>query len=135
MMNAAQQSANNGIMAEILKNIREDVRVGSHLSELLEKHPQISRLYTAFLKVGEASGTMVEVIQRYINYLKIVDGIRQKVINALIYPVILLAIVTAVVLFLLTYAVPTFAEMYKDFSAQLPLPTLILIRLTSAIKA
>ena len=126
---------NKGRLAEILKNVREDVRAGSHLSESLDKNPQISRLYTAFLRVGEASGTMVEVIQRYINYLKVVDGIRQKVINALIYPVILLVIVTAVVLFLLTYVVPTFAEMYKDFSTQLPLPTLILMRLTSAIKA
>jgi len=78
---------------------------------------------------------MVEVIQRYISYLKIVDGIRQKVINALIYPVILLTVVTAVVLFLLTYAVPTFAEIYKDFSSQLPLPTMILMRITSAVKA
>lgn len=124
-----------GRLAEILRSVRDDVRAGGNLSESLEKHPQISRLYTAFLRVGETSGTMVEVIQRYVNYLKVVDSIKQKVINALIYPVILLTVVTAVILFLLTYAVPTFAEMYKDFSSQLPLPTLILMRITSAIKA
>lgn len=129
------QRMRKGRLAGILTDVRKEVRGGSHLSESLEKYRQIPRLYAAFLKVGETSGAMVEVIQRYISYLKIVDGIRQKVINALIYPVILLSVVTAVVLFLLTYAVPTFAEMYKDFSSQLPLPTLILMRITSAVKA
>lgn len=129
------QRMKKGRLAEILTDVREEVRGGSHLSESLERYERIPRLYTAFLKVGESSGTMAEVIQRYISYLKIVDSIRQKVINALLYPVILLTVVTAVVLFLLTYAVPTFAEMYKDFSSQLPLPTLILMRATSAIKA
>lgn len=123
-----------GRLAEVLNRVREDVRAGGHLSESLAAHPQIPRLYTAFLSVGETSGTMAEVVQRYINYLKIVDNIRQKVINALIYPAILFAVVTAVVLFLLTYVVPTFAEMYKDFSSQLPLPTVILMRFTSFIK-
>ena len=123
-----------GRLAGILSKVREDVRGGSHLSESLEKHPQISRLYAAFLRVGETSGTMAEVLQRYINYLKIVEGIQQKVINAMIYPLILLAVVTAVILFLVTYAVPTFAEMYKDFSSHLPLPTIVLMRFTSFIK-
>jgi type IV pilus assembly protein PilC len=122
-------------LAEVLNKVREDVRAGGHLSESLAAHPQIPQLYTAFLRVGETSGTMVEVIQRYINYLKIVDNIRQKVINALIYPAILFAVVTAVVVFLLTFVVPIFAEMYKDFSSQLPLPTIILMRFTSFIKA
>lgn len=124
-----------GRLAEILNRVREDVRAGGHVSESLAAHPQIPQLYTAFLRVGETSGTMAEVLQRYINYLKIVDNIRQKVINALIYPAILFAVVTTVVLFLLTYVVPTFAEMYKDFSSQLPLPTIILMRFTSFIKA
>lgn len=128
------ERAGKGRFAGILSKAREEVRGGSHLSESLERYPQVPRLYTAFLRVGESSGTMAEVIERYINYLKIVDGIKQKVINALIYPVLLLAVVAAVVLFLVTYAVPTFAEMYKDFAGQLPLPTVVLIEFTSFIK-
>lgn len=128
------ERAGKGRFAGILSKAREEVRGGSHLSESLERYPQVPILYTAFLRVGESSGTMAEVIERYINYLKIVDGIKQKVINALIYPVLLLAVVAAVVLFLVTYAVPTFAEMYKDFAGQLPLPTVVLIEFTSFIK-
>ena len=125
----------NARLGDILSKAREDVRGGSHLSESLARHPQIPRLYTAFLKVGETSGNLIEVIQRYINYLKIVENIRQKVINALIYPAILLVVVTAVVVFLLAYAVPAFAEIYKDFSSQLPRATVLLMGVTSFIKA
>ncbi|TAN62183.1 type II secretion system F family protein, partial [bacterium] len=96
--------------------------------------PEIPKIYPSFLSVGETSGNMAEVIRRYVNYLKLADSIRQKAINALIYPLILLTVVIAVVIFLLTYVVPSFAEIYTNNSSELPFATVILIKIATFLR-
>jgi len=111
-----------------LQEVRNDIRGGASISDAMAGHPNVfSELYRASLRSGELTGNVVEVLQRYIAYLKLVIGVREKVIKALAYPAFLIVVGAAVVLFLLLYVMPTFAEIYGRGKATLPLPTRMLL--------
>jgi type IV pilus assembly protein PilC len=84
-------------------------------------------IYVTSVMAGEKSGSLAEVLDRYIAYQKLALAVRKKLILSLIYPSLLVALVIGLVVFLITYVVPSFAELYKSLSAQLPQVTLILI--------
>ncbi|MCC2642263.1 MAG: gspF [Nitrospira sp.] len=113
---------------EALKTVRQDIRGGASASEALAKHSiHFSDLYLATIRAGEQSGNLAEVLQRYIAYLKMMIGLRQKVTKALAYPAFLVVVGIAVVGFLLSYVMPTFVSVYGESSANLPTATRLLI--------
>jgi len=113
-----------------LRDVREDIRGGSSASDALARHPSyFSELYIATVKAGEQSGNLQEVLQRYITYLKLMIGLRQKVIKALSYPMFLILIGLAVIGFLLTYVMPTFVSVYGESAKTLPWATQSLLDL------
>jgi type IV pilus assembly protein PilC len=69
------------------------------------------------------------VLQRYVSYLKLMIGLRQKVVKALSYPLFLVVIGLAVIAFLLTYVMPTFVSVYGDSAKSLPWATQVLLEL------
>src|SRR5436309_15176495 len=94
----------------VLRAARQDIRGGTAVSEALARHPLFfPELYIASLKAGEQAGNLPEVLQRYIAYLKLVMGLRQKVTKALAYPAFLVIVGVAGVALLLTYVLPTFS--------------------------
>jgi len=104
-----------------LTDIRDSVRGGTALSTALERqHGAFSRLYINMVRAGEAGGTMQETLQRLADYLERSRALQGRVINALIYPVILLVIVGLALLFLMGFVVPQFASMYESLDAELP---------------
>ncbi|WP_171524433.1 type II secretion system F family protein, partial [Acinetobacter baumannii] len=83
------------------------------LSTALERqHGLFSRLYVNMVRAGEAGGSLHETLQRLADYLERSRALQGKVINALVYPAILLVVVGGALLFLLGYVVPQFAQMY-----------------------
>ena len=105
---------------EALKAVRQDIRGGASASEALGKHSTyFSDLYLATIRAGEQSGNLAEVLQRYIAYLKLMIGLRQKVTKALAYPAFLVVVGVAVVGFLLSYVMPTFISVIQMGEAQL----------------
>ncbi len=73
-----------------LRDVREDIRGGASASDALAKHPvYFPELYVATVKAGEQSGNLPEVLQRYVAYLKLMVGLRQKVKKAISYPIFL----------------------------------------------
>jgi len=104
-----------------LTDIRDSVRGGTALSTALERqHGAFSRLYINMVRAGEAGGTMQETLQRLADYLERSRALQGRVINALIYPAILLVIVGLALLFLMGFVVPQFASMYESLDAELP---------------
>ncbi len=120
---------------QALRMVRQDIRGGSSASEALAKHPgYFSELYIATIRAGEQSGNLVEVLQRFIAYLKLMIGLRQKVAKALAYPAFLIVVGVAVVGFLLTYVMPTFISVYAETAKSLPVATQFMIDFVSAAK-
>ena len=104
-----------------ITDIRDAVRGGASLSTALERqHGTFSRLYVNMVRAGEAGGGLHDTLQRLADYLERSRTLRSRVINALIYPAILLVMVTLSLMFLLGYVVPQFAAMYDSLDAPLP---------------
>lgn len=105
----------------VVTDIRDIVRGGAPLSTALERqHGVFSRLYINMVRAGEAGGSLHDTLQRLSDYLERSAELKGRVINALIYPAILLAVVGGALLFLLGYVVPQFALMYESLDVALP---------------
>lgn len=102
-------------------DIREAVRGGAPLSTALERqHGSFSRLYINMVRAGEAGGSLHDTLQRLAEYLERSAALKGRVVNALIYPAILLVVVGLAMLFLLGYVVPQFSQMYESLDVTLP---------------
>ncbi|MDX5516368.1 type II secretion system protein GspF [Stenotrophomonas sp. HMSC10F06] len=105
----------------VITDIRDIVRGGAPLSTALERqHGLFSRLYINMVRAGEAGGSLHDTLQRLSDYLERSAELKGRVINALIYPAILLVVVGGALLFLLGYVVPQFALMYESLDVALP---------------
>lgn len=122
-------------LVEVLRQVREDVKGGAALSDAFSRFPKsFPPLYIASIRAGERTGDLPQTIRRYIAYLKRVEGLKKKVVSALVYPSILVTVAVLAVGFLLIYVVPTFSRIFQDSGSALPLPTQILITITSGLK-
>jgi type IV pilus assembly protein PilC len=82
------------------------------------------------LLAGEKSGSLEQVIRRYVAYVKVVSGVRRKTISALVYPAILLLLSLGVVSIIVLRVVPEFGAFYDQFGAELPLSTRIIVAIS-----
>ena len=122
-----------GGFQQALQSVRERIRGGSAISEAMAMHPTyFPELYQASLRAGEQAGNLPEVLKRYIDYLKMVIGVREKVVKATIYPLFLLGFGLLVTLGLLFFVLPSFAEVYQDSRVELPWATQLLLDLTNS---
>lgn len=104
-----------------IADIRDAVRGGAPLSAALERQSGVfSRLYVNMVRAGEAGGSLHDTLKRLAEYLERSRELKGRVVNALIYPAILLVVVGLALLFLLGYVVPQFAQMYESLDVQLP---------------
>ncbi len=130
------ERAGHANFQQALREVREDIRGGSSASEALARHPIFfSELYIETVKAGEQSGNLPEVLQRYVTYLKLMLGLRQKVIKAISYPIFLVIIGLAVIGFLLAYVMPTFVSVYGESAKTLPWATQALLDLVQYAEA
>jgi len=109
-------------------DVRDAVRGGTALSTALERqHGTFSRLYVNMVRAGEAGGSLHETLARLADYLERARALQGRVVNALIYPAILMVMVSLSLLFLLGYVVPQFALMYESLEAPLPFFTRLVL--------
>ncbi len=118
-----------------IKNVRDEVRKGTLLSEAFEQQRIFPAIYVTSVLAGEKSGSLTEVLERYITYQRMALAIRKKIILSLLYPAVLTVLVFVLVIFLITYVVPNFAELYTSMSAKLPAITLLLIALGTTARS
>lgn len=105
---------------KVLERIRDTVRGGAPLSTALEQqHGLFSRLYVNLVRAGESGGGLHDALQRLADYLERSRELRSRVINALIYPMILVTLVTVSVTFLLMVVVPQFEVLFSSLNAEL----------------
>ncbi len=112
-----------------IKAVRDEVRNGALLSDAFGHQNIFPPIYVTSVLAGEKSGALGEVLDRYITYQKLALAIRKKLLMSLIYPALLLTLVICLMVFLVTYVVPNFAELYRSMQAKLPIATEILIEI------
>jgi type IV pilus assembly protein PilC len=123
-----RQRVSNPLLKTVLDDVHDRVRAGSSLSEAFEAHGSLfPGVYTASLLAGEKSGSLEQVIRRYVAYVKVISGVKRKTISALVYPVILLALSCVVVGIIVLRVVPEFGAFYQQFGRDLPLSTRIIV--------
>src|SRR5258707_473340 len=114
-------------LLQLLENVRERVRGGELLSDAFAAQQVFPKMYTTTLLAGEKSGNMEEVLGRYIAYQRMVQTFRKKLLVSLVYPALLVSVVTLMLIFLITYVVPKFADLFNNLGAQLPAITVFML--------
>jgi type IV pilus assembly protein PilC len=110
-----------------IKAVRDEVRKGTLLSEAFRLQNVFPKTFVTSVMAGEKSGSLAETLDRYIAYQKLSLSVRKKVLVSLLYPCVLIVLVILLMVFLVTYVVPSFAELYTSMSAKLPSVTIMLI--------
>lgn len=114
-------------LSPVIREIRDDVKKGSLLSDAFQRQQIFPAIYVTSIMAGERSGALGEVLERYLAYQRLVLAVRKKILLSLIYPSVLVVLVIGLIVFLVTFVVPRFAELYSTTNAALPAPTRILI--------
>ncbi len=123
-------------LAEILRQVRTDVREGASLSQAMEKHPKaFGELYVAMIRAGEVGGVLDETLNRLAGMLEANLNLRSKVRSAMAYPMVIAILITAVTTAMIVFVVPIFSNLYAelDEDAVLPLPTRMLVGISTTV--
>jgi type IV pilus assembly protein PilC len=123
----AEQSENKDFRF-LMGKVRDDISNGIPLSEAISRHPKVfSTLYVNMVKAGEQGGILDIIFERLSEYMEKAEGVTRKVKSAMMYPVVVMSIALLVVIFLMIKVIPTFADVFKSFGAELPAPTRVVI--------
>ena len=110
-----------------LEDVANRVKTGEPLSTAFDAQGGFPLMFTTTLLAGERSGTLQEVLERYVSFQRITLTFRKKLMTSLIYPIVLLVLVTALVTFMFAYVVPQFALLYDQLGSKLPEMTVVLL--------
>ncbi|MCL4731088.1 MAG: type II secretion system F family protein, partial [Planctomycetes bacterium] len=134
-LNACIEQADSPGLQKVLRHLREQVTQGTDFANALETCPgYFNSLYINMVRAGQASGQLDDVLSRVAEYLSNQNRLRNKLINAMMYPAIMLTVSTLVVILLMTFVVPQITQILIEQNVPLPLPTLILITVSDFMK-
>jgi type IV pilus assembly protein PilC len=114
-------------LRQVLENVRDRVKGGELLSDAFAAQGIVPKIYTVTLMAGEKSGNVDEVLTRYIGFQRLAMTFRKKLFVSLIYPTLLITVVSIMVTFLFTYVVPKFADLFNSLDAKLPAITVFML--------
>ncbi len=130
-----EEQTPNKKLAKVITDVRADVEAGISLSDALEKHPKVfNRLYVSMVRAGEIGGILDEVLNRVATQLEKEDSIRRAVKSAMVYPILIGSFAIIVLIGMVLFLIPIFADMYKDLGdAKLPFLTRIMMGISDAM--
>jgi type IV pilus assembly protein PilC len=120
---------------EVLAEIREKLTSGIALSDAFGSYGEMfPAIYSTSIRAGERSGDLEGVLKRFLRYQKMIVNLRKKVVGAMVYPAILMAMSGGMIFVMLTFVIPKFAEFFAGFGAELPWFTLLMINFATALR-
>jgi general secretion pathway protein F len=123
-------------VADLLNEIRNEVRGGASLSKALDKHRDIfSRFYINMVKAGEVGGALGNVLQRLADHMERAKELKDSVVSAMIYPSILVVVSFLSVAILVIFVVPQFKQIFEQSGKALPLATAIVLATGTFLRA
>ena len=118
----------DAVLKSTAHSLAESVQGGSTFSDALAQHPRIfNELYVSMVKAGELGGVLEVVLTRLAEFQEKAQKIKNKVLAAMVYPVIVMFMAVAILAFLLVFIVPRFEAIFHDMLGDRPLPTITLI--------
>ncbi len=122
------EQSDSKVLRDVTTRIANDVQGGATLAESFAKYPKtFDNLFTNMLAVGESGGVLDVVLQRLSGYIEKAAKLKGKVKSAAVYPVTIIGVACLVIIFMMVFVLPTFASMFKNMGAELPLPTKIVM--------
>src|SRR3954452_3526888 len=129
-----EEQTSSDKLREALQQIRKDVEAGISLSDALRRHPDIlNDLYVAMVEAGELGGILESTLQRVADQLEKDDSLRRQVKSAMMYPIMIGGFAMTVLLALVTFLVPVFEKVFKDFGGDLPAITKFTVGMSHAV--
>ncbi len=131
-----QSQQENPTFKKNLKKIKESVETGETFADSLKKFPKVfNELFINMVAAGEAGGILDVILTRLSAYMEKMAKLKRQVKGAMTYPVITMIVAVIVVAIILVFVIPVFSEMFADFGATLPTPTLVVMAMSDfAIK-
>lgn len=121
----------NASVAKLLNDIRTDIETGSSLNQAFRKYPlYFDPLFCNLVSAGEQAGILDSLLDRLASYKEKILAIKGKIKSALFYPIAVLAVGFIVTAVIMLFVIPAFKEIFKNFGADLPAPTLIVIAIS-----
>jgi len=121
----------NARVTKLLNDIRTDVETGTSLSAAFRKYPlYFDNLYCNLIEAGESAGILDQLLDRLAVYMEKTEAIKSKIKSALMYPISVLIVAFVVTAVIMIFVVPAFKEVFSNFGADLPAPTLLVIAIS-----
>ena len=122
----------------VISQVMRDVEAGTTLAEAMGKKEHIKvfdELFVNMVEAGEAGGILDNILQRLATYIEKAEALKRKIKSAMVYPTVVLTVALLATSFMLIFIIPTFARMFTGFGAELPLPTKIVMGLSSFLRS
>ena len=133
-LNSMTHLESKGIPADVSKQLKQEVMEGRGLSDAMAKQPVIfSELYVNMVRAGESSGALVDVLRRLAEHFNRFAEVQAKFKSAMIYPALVCCVGVGIIAFFIFFMLPKFMEMFSGFNMTLPLPTRMLMGLSSVV--
>jgi type II secretory pathway component PulF len=119
----------------IVQDVIRVLKSGKSLADSLGTKPEyFSELYINMVRAGEASGSLAAVFERLAEFERTRDELRNYIISSMVYPALLFIVGTVSIIFMLTFVVPRFAQVFQDSHLKIPLPTKIMLESSKVVK-
>ena len=130
-----EEQIENKYLGRVILSVRKDIESGVSLPDALAKYPEVfSELFINMIKAGEASGMLDEILQRLAAYFEKTSSLIRKIRSGMVYPTIVVVMAVLITAVLLIKVVPTFKGIFEMLGGKLPLPTLILIKVSDFLR-
>jgi type IV pilus assembly protein PilC len=125
------KGAPNPAVAKLLFEIKTDVETGSALASAFRKHPlHFDALFCNLVQAGEQAGILETLLDRLANYKEKILAIKSKIKSALFYPIAIVAVAFIITAVIMIFVIPAFKEVFTNFGADLPAPTLLVMAIS-----
>jgi type IV pilus assembly protein PilC len=125
------KGASNQAVAKLLMDVKADVETGSSLNQAFRKYPlYFDALFCNLVGAGEAAGILDSLLDRLATYKEKILAIKSKIKSALFYPIAVIVVAIIITAVIMIFVIPAFKDVFKNFGADLPAPTLMVIAMS-----